>query len=427
MFPFTLNGNVWTKPQFQGTALARNLGPFLYDLLHQKLSIIELSPASFNSGGASVNVLTVPAGLRFQKGTMVLVSSSVYPYSRVHAKVTAYTGTSMTLQNYSHEELVVFAPTWTSITIVPEGVFDPAYTTEGYLDPVGAPTATLTAMGLPPLSLAWGEIFEDFRGHKPIASAGSYTPASGGTYVSYDSTGEAQNKKWGVVCYGSGTGRALGALGGVFPGDAVQLPLPLVMPHRVGFMELSVTRANDVAALVLNGVKVPVDSELRFKIAFMLPVLPGASPKSKFYVTMGMVAASSGTGTRPAQPAYQLLPPDPLVPGESYPRQGNLLVVDSAAFAAPTAYLSSTNRTVNTALATTLKAGVWYTYSATAVGNVMTVLLQGDDGSSETIAHPALASTSVSPFFSIGRPSESVGSIPIIAYIDYAYFGPRLR
>ena len=424
-FPYTLNGNLWTSSQFTPSEIARNLGPFLYDLLTQNLSIIELSGLSFTPVIGTPATFTVPSGMRFQTGMRVVLGFPLYPRHKIYALVSAYTGTSMDITPLALEPDDAGLGTVTAMTIVPAGLLDTTYTAAGYLNPALTGSAARDAAGLHSIESYWPEVFEDFRGYKPAARNGTYKPDTGGTFVAYgkDPATEEINHKWGLVCFGRGTAETMD--------QKKEMPSALVRANRVGFMELCVRLPNDVAGIVMDGVCLGSGASAalgtKFKVAFMLPRVPHPTD-AKFYVTMGLLGGDSGTFERPSTPGYQLVPPPVSSPGVSYPRTGDILVIDNAVYPAPAAYLSSDARTTEILMATEILAGIWYTYTITLDSSTsMTVELQGDDGSYETHTQVSATGLNRSPFFAIGKTVEAGGSEPYVAYVDYMYLSALPR
>lgn len=98
-FPFTLNANVWTESQFQNGDIAKNLGPFLYDLLkdrHGKNYGTSTSSKTFVTGST---VFTTQAGKKFAVGLPVMIASTASGSAGAWmlGYVTSYVGLSLTV------------------------------------------------------------------------------------------------------------------------------------------------------------------------------------------------------------------------------------------------------------------------------------------------------------------------------------------
>lgn len=98
-FPFTLNGNVWTRSQFENGDISDNLGPFLYDLTKNRRDLNFTSSTSSHTYTTGSKVFTVQAGKKFAVGLPVMISSVLTSSagSWMIGYVTAYAGTSLTI------------------------------------------------------------------------------------------------------------------------------------------------------------------------------------------------------------------------------------------------------------------------------------------------------------------------------------------
>lgn len=98
-FPFTLNGNVWTRSQFETGNISNNLGPFLYDLLKNRRDLNYTSSLSSHTYTTGSKAFTVQAGKKFAVGMPVMIASVLTSSagSWMLGYVTAYAGTTLTI------------------------------------------------------------------------------------------------------------------------------------------------------------------------------------------------------------------------------------------------------------------------------------------------------------------------------------------